>query len=348
MNRPHRRSVSLTELTTGALIVVGVLAVFLVYRPAPPPPLPVPNGYDDFLRAAKSLTGANYNIMWIDQDQLHALVATNSEALRLLRLGLSQRSSVPTEAAMANFPTHWRDLFGLKSLAMLLWGEGRIAEAENRPVDAARSYLDAICLGSKMSCGGFMMDRSEALACEGLVGTPLAKLIPKLPYDQMRPMAAKLEQIDGDTISWQEVVRNENRLVRLRMRKNLNPIKLAISWWRSLIPQRNFRKREEEKHDSAAARLRLLMAELALRCYRIDHGRAPESMQQLIPNYLQRVPLDPFNGHPLVYRPNGTNWVLYSVGPGQADPTALEIDYPVQTGGVVSDSLWSKNSVRLP
>jgi hypothetical protein len=38
-----------------------------------------------------------------------------------------------------------------------------------------------------------------------------------------------------------------------------------------------------------------------------------------VPKYLQRVPSDPFSGHPLVCRPQGTTWLLYSVGPDRVD-----------------------------
>jgi hypothetical protein len=62
------------------------------------------------------------------------------------------------------------------------------------------------------------------------------------------------------------------------------------------------------------AREHLLIAELALRCAKVEHGRVPATLKELVPPYLQRVPLDPFTGRPLIYRPQATNWLLYSVG----------------------------------
>jgi len=44
------------------------------------------------------------------------------------------------------------------------------------------------------------------------------------------------------------------------------------------------------------------------------------------PKYLQRVPLDPCSNRALVYRPNGTNWVLYSLGPDKVDDGGKPID----------------------
>ena len=58
----------------------------------------------------------------------------------------------------------------------------------------------------------------------------------------------------------------------------------------------------------------MLIAELAVRAYVQDKGRPPERLDQLVPEYLKGVPQDPFGSQSLVYRPQGTNWLLYSVG----------------------------------
>ena len=72
-------------------------------------------------------------------------------------------------------------------------------------------------------------------------------------------------------------------------------------------------------HNSVVSRVRLLAAELAARCYQMDQKKTPDSLEQLVPKYLQRVPLDPFSGKALVYRSTGTNWLLYSVGEDKID-----------------------------
>jgi len=116
-----------------ALVVIFVLATLtvlslLVGRTSPPLPLPNPNGYDDFLRAAALLTGDVGNASSFDHDRLQALVSTNSESLRLLRLGLTRNCSVPTESVMTNLTALLSDLASLKSLVRLLEEEGRLAE----------------------------------------------------------------------------------------------------------------------------------------------------------------------------------------------------------------------------
>jgi hypothetical protein len=59
---------------------------------------------------------------------------------------------------------------------------------------------------------------------------------------------------------------------------------------------------------------RLLLIDLALRSYHADHGEYPRNLESLAPQYLTEVPLDPFCGKPIVYRPAAQDFVLYSVG----------------------------------
>lgn len=58
---------------------------------------------------------------------------------------------------------------------------------------------------------------------------------------------------------------------------------------------------------------------LALRLYRLDHGDYPATLDALAPNYLSKVPLDPFTNKPFVYKREGKGSVVYSLGPNQRD-----------------------------
>jgi Bacterial type II secretion system protein G. len=166
-----------------------------------------------------------------------------------------------------------------------------------------------------MSHGGLMMNRLVGIACEGVGSIPLVKLLPKLTCEQVRPLIADFEKIDDTSVPWSEVLQNENRFARAQLGNYPNPIKLVSD----LRQARDTRRASAERHDLAAAHLRLLIVELALRTYRCDQGKAPVNLTQLVPKYLQSLPKDPFSSNPLVYRPAGTNWVLYSLGPDRVD-----------------------------
>jgi len=344
-----KRNIRRVLFVLGGLVTLLLIGSLLIpfFSPAPPAmPLPNPNGYTDLLQAGQAVTGNSDGLADRDLDGLRMLVATNAEALRLLRVGLSRECSVPTDAAIANFAAAMNDGPPLKSLARLLNAEGRLAEMENRPADAARSYLDTMRLGIKISRGGLMINRLVGIACEGMGRTAFLKLLPKLSCEQIRPFIDQLEQMDAQTVTWKEVLRNENRFARAQMGKYYNPIVFVSAFWIG----RDARRSAEQKHDLAAARMRLLTVELALRSARCDEGKASADLQQLLPKYLHRMPADPFTGRQLVYKQTGTNWLLYSVGPDRVDDGGKPLDKRIsgynratgeeRKGDVFFDSPW--------
>lgn len=64
----------------------------------------------------------------------------------------------------------------------------------------------------------------------------------------------------------------------------------------------------------AAAEMRCAQAALAAERYRIDTGSFPVKLDDLVPKYLDDVPLDPFDGRPLRYRLTSEQTCVYSVG----------------------------------
>jgi hypothetical protein len=78
-----------------------------------------------------------------------------------------------------------------------------------------------------------------------------------------------------------------------------------------------------DKVQSAADRFeqaeRNLHLAFLLAAYRQDHGRYPEKLGELSPKYLVKIPGDLFSGKPLIYRLEGTGFLLYSVGENGID-----------------------------
>jgi len=99
-------------------------------------------------------------------------------------------------------------------------------------------------------------------------------------------------------------------------------------------------KNSEMRHNAVVAHERLIMVELALCCYKSDRGHAPTNLEQLVPNYLSRLPQDPFNGQPLIYRDLSTNWLVYSVGPGGIDQGGKPGGARFGNGNLLYDSAW--------
>jgi hypothetical protein len=303
-------------------IVVGTFAVYFIAlmvttkRTPTFPPLPDPNGYDDFLKAAALLNALQVDTMYTnDPIALHEFMSAAAEPLRLVQLGLSRTCSVPTMEVMTNFSNRINELAQMKMLAQFLANEGRLAELEGRTNDALRCYVDGISFGNEVGRGGFMIHRLVGVACEAIADAGLTRIMPTLNREQSRPLIKTLGEIDRDAVTWNHVSKNEATFARFEMKKSINPVTWVMGWWQA----REAIRKAHERHDQITARRRLFILELALRCYLAETGKPPARLNDLIPKYLSQVPEDPFTGQPLVYRPQNTNWMVYSVGPDRID-----------------------------
>jgi len=299
--------------------------------------LPDPNGYDDFIKASGAAVGDVANWFALDQDGLRGLVSANAEALRLFRLGLTRQCSLPTDSAMTNLSGMLHDFASLKRLAQLLAAEAQLREMDNEPARAALIYAEVVHFGNELSRGGFLINRLVGIACESIGCGPLAKLVPRLKSDEAHSVITELQKVDSARVTWDEVRRNENRFCRYQMGKSFNPIAWGMTWWQ------RWRSMQQAavKHKQVMAHERLLMTELALRCYRSEKSHLPARLDELVPGYLSNVPQDPFSGRPLIYRPQGKNWLLYSVGlDGLNDGGKPAGRGPSTKGDLFYDSVW--------
>jgi hypothetical protein len=297
--------------------------------------LPNPNGYDEFVKAGEAVLGNVGDFPTLDHDSLAALVSTNAEPLRLLRLGLTRQCVMPMDSALTNAAGGMNQLARMKRLVQLLAAEGRLREMENRPAEAARSYVEALRFGNEMSRGGFIITRLVGIACEAIGYAPLAKLVPKLNPDEARAVLRDLDKLDTGHVTWAEVKQSERRFMRYQIRQHLNPITWVMGWWQS----RRAVQRAELKHKTVVAHEHLIVAELALRGYQSEQGHPPARLDDLAIHYLSHVPVDPFSGQPLVYRAQGTNWpgsweqrrfvFRLAVRTGQANPPAHKTRFVV-------------------
>jgi len=86
--------------------------------------------------------------------------------------------------------------------------------------------------------------------------------------------------------------------------------------------------------------LALAQTACALERHWLAYGNYPASLAELVPTYLERVPLDVVNGQPLHYRPTADGkFVLYSVGLDGKDDGGKPID-PKRSIGSPGDWAW--------
>lgn len=320
-----------------ALVLLGIIFLALSsMSSAPQIKRPNPNGYADFQKAFAVTTGDSKAALSGSVDELRTFVATNRDALRLVRDGLSKQCQVPVDYTPAYLNGHMPELPGMKGLAQALKAEGQLAEKENRIPDAIQSYLDGIRFGHEISRGGLLIDSLIGNACEAIAMQPLNSLRGRLGANDCRQAAKALEAIDAQRESLDAVLAHERiwaaqtggwryRVFAPILRRMLKP---AI-------------EKAELKIHFRVAHLRLLMIELALRSYRMDKGSLPRRLDELAPAYLKTIPSDPFGGKPFVYRPETGSFKLYSVGPDGKDDGGVSLTRTSATpppGDLLTDS----------
>lgn len=79
--------------------------------------------------------------------------------------------------------------------------------------------------------------------------------------------------------------------------------------------------------------VRATQAVLALRAFQMATGRNPQSLDELLPDFLDAIPLDDFDGKPIRYSPNLK--VVYSVGDNLTDDGGVQSTNRSKTGDLV-------------
>jgi hypothetical protein len=68
----------------------------------------------------------------------------------------------------------------------------------------------------------------------------------------------------------------------------------------------------EETFTRDLMQIDLVLAAIAIERYRVANGHAPESLDVLVPQYANKIPLDLFTGDPFIYRQQPDGYIVYS------------------------------------
>jgi hypothetical protein len=285
------------------ILVVGLVLLLARSRPLPEVKLPEPNGYLDIVKAGKLLHfGANAESIWANPsptaEEYRACLSTNQEALQLVRAGLSHECRVPVEYSTSFLDAHLEVLGKIKSLARTLQFEGRLAELEQRPSDAAHSYVDIVRLGNEVGRGGLLIDALVGTACQAIGLAALQAVVPRLEAHPCRDLLRSLETIDTRRESWTNIVQCE-----LRFGQRSMGWRGMVVGWITAGQTRQTLQKAEQKWLLQITTLRQVEIELAARAFAKEKGRRAETAAELIPDYLKSIPRNPANDTPLVYHP---------------------------------------------
>jgi hypothetical protein len=99
----------------------------------------------------------------------------------------------------------------------------------------------------------------------------------------------------------------------------------------------------------------------ALEKYKVDHGKYPESLDKLLKDYIDHLPIDPFNPHKVTYGYEAESWslfrwVLRSYGPDKDEDINLKLfRFPIDSSErmlflqsqQIYDSMRDQRSISL-
>ena len=294
----------LATLLVAANLVI--LAIVLLGGPSKPktPPLPNPNGYDDFLKAGRMLVSSSgWASNGISHEDLRALVAPNVPAIEWMRKGLDHQCRVPIEYSTNYASSHMTDLARLKALANALKAEGQLAEMEGRTNDALRTYLEVVRFGHQVGRGGYIMDQRVAFACQSIGASALQLLVKGLDARDCRAAIQELTALEEKRETTDETMRREKdwSFHTFGLMKRIS----VVIQTRSLDPFtfKTINLQFGSKDENIRRQTLLVIIALATRAYELENGKPPASSADLVPAYLKTVPQDPFTGKNMIYTP---------------------------------------------
>jgi hypothetical protein len=289
-------------IVLAGLVAAAVATTFVVMKPrSPVTPLPNPNGYNFFVKAARMLGPGSADLDQLDAPGLRALVSQNAGALKVARQGFEYESRIADFDA-----TNMLDvLSSLKHLAWAFSAEGKLAELENRREDAIRSYLDDVRLGQESTRGGPVIVRLVGIALEGIGLRSLQPLAQSAGSNQCRQTALALESLDAKEPPLAETLAEEDAyaakvaatqpitmaLVRLIHAGALNKMKAP------------FINKVTGQMQVNQLTLRQTMIVFAARAYELEKKQGLKNLGDLTPGYLKVIPKDPRTGKVMVDPP---------------------------------------------
>ncbi len=104
-----------------------------------------------------------------------------------------------------------------------------------------------------------------------------------------------------------------------------------------------------EAHRRKTAWVASMRGLIAVERFRMKHGKWPANLADMVPEFLQEIPTDPFDGTPLKMVKVTDGVIVYSVGPdGVDDGGKLDRKSPITPGTDIGFQLWDKAKRRRP
>jgi len=302
------------------LILVPTTAVYyqlMTPMPIPEQTTPTDNGFDDIFAGGKLAETSNFDAINFDaktaSDKALKIAVTEMDvAFERLQTGLAKEIQMPIDYDSP-------DGFGmpyiaaLRSLARCVFGRGKLAEREGRLDDALKYHLDNVRLGYGMRSKALMVHALVGMAINGIGQQGVYELLHKLDGEQSARAVSILTRLDAECDSEESFVSRDRVFSQHANGWHGHLLQL---FYDIVDPDFFANNGFHEAFQRERATSQLLSTELAIRTFRNEEGKLPRSLDELVPEYLPTIPVDPFDleGRSLRYRVIQDRFTLYSVG----------------------------------
>ncbi len=320
-SKPRRRRWLWLGVPVG-LLVAGYVALM----PGRPdvPPLPSPNAYDQLVVIGRTVHGPVPNqgrFAEADVEALRGWVEANHELPLRARQALERPGRVPLTYTRADLEAE--GLGELRMLGRLLIARATLEAREGRLDQAADWYGIALDLGIEIGRGGLLLHRLAGCATEESAVDGLDAIAAQLDAPTAKRVAARLAELDADRPPLGAALETERAWRSSAIDPGTRLVFALSPSARAMID-----KPEQSAIDSdnrAVARSRALGAELAARAYQSEHGELPANLDDLVPDYLPVVPIDPASGRRMLYRVGPDGPAIWFNLPKQGDGAGQRI-----------------------
>ena len=310
----------------------------LVRPPIPAVALPNPNAYDRLIKAGNAVVlPTDLNAQSADTVALRALLDSHRSTLDELRIALHEPCLVPVNYQSRSGNDIETPLF---FLARLVYCEQRLAELEGRNEDALNALLDGARLAEHITRGATESEWDIANAIHQFSPYEAAlTIINHLDAASCRRFVRELQRIDAN----REPLEQIQRRTYIQRAHDSNWGSRAAQVVNELAGETSHEDFFRERYGLSKLDLRRVIVVAAVKAYTLEHDKLPGQLQELVPEYLGDIPIDPFSTDPKPIQYEVTK-AGYRLTNEPADPQVL-IRKPLEIKLEAGVPVWETSSL---
>ena len=311
----------IARIARGSLVCVCLVPGYVLWVLLTPDPIPMadsslPNTYDEIIETARIVAESKFEDVrsdWesIPEEELAASLVEIQDTLTAVRPILRMPSWVPVDYTNEDIPVD--RYMQIHSLADALTAQGKVELVEGKPDNACTLFLDAARLGFCVRSEGLLIDDHFGRGCTEMVARQLYKHRRAFSPQALQVAISEVLALAEAAETYEEFKRRDRIWAQHSQgwHGRLQLLLFETTGSYLLFSEKDL----ETESRRGQARLRLLATELAIQIYYVEHGEWPESLADLVPDYLPSVLKDPFDERhgPLQYIRLNATYILYSL-----------------------------------